>query len=196
MDHYFSENPDSELIKSKISINLKEDHFFLWSASGLFSKDKLDFATKLLIENCELPSSGRILDLGCGYGVVGISILRNNKDLDVVFSDVNRRAIDLTKENLAFLNLHAKVFHSDLFEKIKGSFDVILSNPPMATGRKNCFLLINESFMHLNVGGSLQIVGRHNKGGSALESEMAQVFGNVKTIIKRGGFRVYVSIKN
>ena len=195
MDHYYSENPDSDFVKSKINVLLKDDSFSLFSASGLFSKDKLDFATKLLIENCVLPENGRVLDLGCGYGVVGISILRKNIDLEVIFSDVNRRGLEITKENLKELDLKAKVVQSDLFDNLKNDFDVVLSNPPMAAGRKKCFSLIEESFGYLNKGGSLQIVARHNKGGAALEKKMENVFGNIETLAKKGGFRVYRSIK-
>lgn len=196
MDHYFSEEPESDLRLFDIKVHLKNDSpFTLISASGLFSKDELDFATKTLIENCILPESGSVLDLGCGCGIIGISLMRKNSDLKVSFSDVNLRATDVTKENLKRLKLYAAVKQSDLFEKIKDKFDLIISNPPIAAGRKLCFKLIEESKEYLNDKGSLQIVARHNKGGKVLSEKMEEVFGNVKTLTKNGGFRVYMSKK-
>ncbi|MGV8162550.1 MAG: class I SAM-dependent methyltransferase [Candidatus Nanoarchaeia archaeon] len=192
-DHYFSENPKSENNRFLIDIKLRGDSFKLLSSSGIFSKDEVDTATKLLIERA--ITGEKILDIGCGYGVVGISLMRRNKDLSVVFSDINERAVALTKENLLRFGLKGVVVKSDLFEKLDKDFDVILSNPPYAAGRKVCFKLIEDSFFHLNNEGTLQIVARHNKGGKVLSEKMKEVFGNVETIAKSGGFHVYVSRK-
>ncbi|MCF7871542.1 methyltransferase [Candidatus Woesearchaeota archaeon] len=193
MDHYFSENPTSDLKKFKINVFLKEDSFSLWSASGLFSRDELDFASKLLIENAVISDFSKVLDLGCGCGVIGISLIRKFSDLNVFFSDVNLRAISVTAENLKLLKLKGKVVQSDLFEKINDKFDVIISNPPIAAGRRVCFKLIEDSKNYLVKGGNLQLVARHNKGGFTLEKKMEDVFGNVKCLVKKGGFRVYIS---
>lgn len=193
-EHYYSENQTSDERRFPINIGLKNDRFELNSSSGIFSKKEIDFATKLLIENADVGNN--VLDLGCGYGVVGISILRSGKkNVNVTFSDVNERALELTRENLAKHRLSGRVIKSNLFENLPEHFDTILCNPPYAAGREVSFHLIEEAFGHLETKGTLQIVARHNKGGSVLSKKMKEVFGNVRDAAKQGGFHVYYSRK-
>ena len=193
-EHYYTEKPLSKEEITKIKIHLKQDSFELFSASGLFSKKELDKATALLIERAEIKGK-KILDLGCGYGVIGIALLRDNPELDMTFSDINERAIKITKKNLELHKLKGEVIKSNLFENIDEKYDVILSNPPYAAGREICFKLIEDAHTHLNKEGTLQIVARHNKGGKALKEKILEVFGNVEDIAKQSGFRIYKGIK-
>lgn len=195
MEHYFTDKPESKYREYEVNVQLKEDSFEIISASGLFSKDELDSASKLLIESAELPVAGSCLDVGCGSGIIGIALMRKNDSLKFVFSDVNERALNVTRKNLKNLGLFGKVTKSDMFSNIKNGFDLIVSNPPMASGRKKCYELIDGAFLKLNKNGSLQIVARHNKGGFMLEKKMNEVFGNVSCLAKKSGFRVYRSIK-
>jgi 16S rRNA (guanine1207-N2)-methyltransferase len=192
-EHYFSEKQTSHDKRFEVEIKLRGDSFTLISSKGVFSKDELDDATALLIKHA--ITGEKVLDLGCGYGVVGICILRKNKDIEMTFSDVNERALELTSENLKKLNLKGTIVKSNLFENIQDTFDAILSNPPISAGRKTCYSLIEEAYAHLESRGTLQIVARHNKGGSMLRSKMEEVFGNVTTIVKNKGFHVYLSRK-
>ncbi len=191
MEHYYSEKQSSALKPEKKTINVNNDSFELYTASGLFSKEHIDSASKLLIEHASLPEQGKVLDLGCGYGVIGISLLKKNPDLKIFFSDVNERALLLTKKNLELHGLKGKVIKSFLFENIKEEFSVILSNPPMSAGKDVCFRLIEEAYEYLEKNGSLQLVARHNKGGKALKEKILEVFGNAEELARQGGFRVY-----
>jgi len=195
MEHYYTEKPTSKYLESEIKISLNEDVFYINSASGVFARGGLDSASKLLIESANLPESGDILDLGCGYGVIGLAVLRKKNEYNVTFSDVNERALNLVRNNLKKLKLRGKVIKSDGFEKIKKSFDCILLNPPMAAGRKTCFKLIEDSYNHLNSNGTLQIVARHNKGGKVLQEKMNEVYGKTEVLSKKSGFRVYMAKK-
>ncbi|MFH1073425.1 MAG: methyltransferase [Nanoarchaeota archaeon] len=201
MPHYYSEKQDAAFELKTITIRLKKTAFDLYSASGIFSKDAVDFGTRLLIENSVVQDGWDVLDLGCGNGVVGISLKKQHPTLHIVMSDVNERAVELANKNIALHHLTEQgitAVQSDLFsnEKIrKVNFDTILLNPPHAAGKEVCFRMITESCEHLKPGGTLQLVARHNKGGASLEKKMQEVFGNVKTIAKRGGFRVYVGMK-
>jgi len=195
MEHYFTQNPKSRYKEFKLNVALKEDSFEIISASGLFSRDELDSASKLLIESAELPNEGSCLDIGCGCGVIGIALNRRIASLNFVFSDINERALYVTRKNLKSVEISGKVTKSDIFSNIADSFDLIVSNPPMAAGRKKCYELIDGAFSHLNKNGSLQIVARHNKGGSMLEKRMNEIFGNVSILAKKSGFRVYKSVK-
>lgn len=188
-NHYYSKEQTSSVRQQDIIARFSDDTFPIHTASGLFSKNEVDFGTRLLIENVQ--PKGSVLDLGCGYGIIGIAFLRRHKNITVVLSDVNSRAVELTKENLASLQLVAEVRQSDLFENIDENFDTIATNPPYAAGRHVCYAMIEGSHAHLNKGGKLYVVARHAKGGRMLEKKMKEVFGNVRTVKKRGGFRVY-----
>jgi len=195
VEHYYSEKQSSALKKKFLDIKVVRDgvslSLKLESAAGLFSKDRLDNATKLLIENAIIHDDWRVLDLGCGYGAVGICLKRFFPGLKIVMSDVNERAVMLARKNAEKLDI--EVVQSDVFENISGSFNAIILNPPYAAGRELCFRMVRESSLHLEKGGLLEVVARHQKGGKTLKAEMERVFGNVKDVKKSGGFRVYVS---
>jgi 16S rRNA (guanine1207-N2)-methyltransferase len=196
MPHYFSEKQDSSLDVKKIMIRLKDRVFELYSSSGIFSKDELDKGTKLLIESAIVKEGFSVLDLGCGYGVVGISIKKMHPGTKILMTDINERAVMISNKNLKFHNLKGiEARKSDIFSDINESFDTILLNPPQTAGRDICFRMIEESKDHLNSDGTLQIVARHNKGGETLSKKMKEVFGNVKDIGRNAGFRVYFSQK-
>ena len=133
------------------------------------------------------------MDLGCGYGIIGLVLLKSNPTLKLTFSDINERAIQLTKKNLKLHNLKAEAIQSDKFENIKEKYNTILLNPPQTAGKELCFKMIEESKEHLLDKGLLQIVARHNKGGKELSKKMKEVFGNVKETAKGSGYRIYVS---
>jgi len=194
MTHYYDTHQESVLRIRKINAVFFNREFEFFAGSGVFSKDKVDKGTEILINNAVLPKKGKVLDLGCGYGAIGIAIACNNPGLKVWMTDVNRRAIMLAKKNCLHNEVkNAVVKQSDLFENIDGKYDAILTNPPYAAGRKVCYSFIEQSKEHINKGGVLQLVARHNKGGKVLKEKMDQVFGNVEETAKKSGFRVYSS---
>ncbi len=194
MTHYFSEKQESAINLKKIKIKIEETSLEFYSSSGVFSKDELDKGTKLLIENAEIGQNWDVLDLGCGTGVVGLFVKKRNPGTKILMADINERAVMLSKKNIrlhGFDNIEAR--KSDVFSNIKEHFDAILLNPPQTAGREVCFKMIEESKSHLKKDGLLEIVARHNKGGETLSKKMGEVFGNVRDIAKKGGFRVYIS---
>ncbi len=194
MTHYYSERQDSELRLHEIVVTFLGREFSLVSAGGIFSSKKVDKGTELLIQKSMLNDSWRVLDLGCGCGVVGIAVGIAFPGSEIVMSDINRRAVKVSRMNIERNGLsNAEVIHSDKFGKVNGEFDTILLNPPQSAGKQLCFDMIEGAKEHLKKGGLLQIVARHNKGGMALSEKMDEVFGNVRDIAKKGGFRVYVS---
>jgi 16S rRNA G1207 methylase RsmC len=194
MTHYYSEKQETKFILRKIKARLRDKDFEFFTAPGVFSGKKVDNATALLINSAIVNPRWRILDLGCGYGSVGVCLGKLFK-AKVVMADVNKRAVKLSKMNLDLNKTKAEIVSGDLFENVEGKFDAILINPPIAAGREICFMMIEKSFDFLEKGGLLQIVARHQKGGKILENKMKETFGNVKEIAKKGGFRVYVSKK-
>jgi len=193
MEHYFSKKQESPFVIKKIKAKVFDSELEFNTAPGVFSKDKPDFGSLCLVRNSDVE--GKVLDLGCGYGLIGISIAKKFK-VDVVMSDVNKRALRLTKMNVKLNKVKAEVIESDLFSSIDGKFDTIICNPPQKAGKETCFKIISDSKKYLVFKGLLQIVARHNRGGKELMKKMEEVFGNVKETFKKAGFRVYVSKLN
>jgi 16S rRNA (guanine1207-N2)-methyltransferase len=191
-EHYYTEKPTSELRKSKIMARLRGKEFTFVTGSGVFSIKKVDNGTILLIENASIK--GRVLDLGCGYGVVGIAIKKDFPDNEVVLSDINMRAVKLARENAKLNKVEVNIVQGDMFSKVSGRFGTILLNPPQNAGKKICFSMISQSKEFLREKGTLQLVARHQKGGRSLSKHMEEVFGNVDVIKRGGGFRVYISV--
>lgn len=199
MEHYFSENPQSSFVKEKFEVEVLGEKIIINSGSGLFSLKEIDFGTELLIKNAKIPSpDSKILDLGCGYGIVGIALKKHYPNLDVTLIDVNDRAIQMSKKNCDENDTECAIYKSDIFSNpaLKDKkFDIVLTNPPFSAGKKVCIEFIKQSFEHLNKKGSLQLVAPHNKGGESLKKIMLEVFDNVDELAKKRGYRVYVSEK-
>jgi 16S rRNA G1207 methylase RsmC len=197
-DHYYSEQQQSELRIKQIQVTLFNKSFAIFSAPGIFSKSELDKGTKLLIENAQIPATATIIDLGCGYGIVGLTLFKKNKNTKCIFVDINQRSLLLTKKNLHYHKIQSERFeiiHSNLYENLKDkTVDIILSNPPQSAGKDICLQIIEQAPEHLNKNGSLQLVARPNKGGKTLAKKMKEVFGTVEIIGRGYGFCVYRSI--
>ncbi len=196
MEHYYVENPKSELKVKRAVFKLKNNRtYHFQTPSGVFSFGGIDKATRILIEHAVI-SGNRLLDLGCGYGAIGIVLKGEYPDLEVFMSDVNSRAVEFARINAKNNNVEVIIKHGAFFDPWQNeTFDVILMNPPMAAGKRVVLRLIGESFEHLNEKGSLQIVAYHNKGGSYIRRAMMDIFRNVEDLYKEGGVRIYRSIK-
>jgi len=191
-EHYFTKKPKSAPKPRVVSLFINGQEILFETSSGMFSPKKVDKATLLLIENMQLGDT--VLDLGCGYGPIGISAAILNPKCSVTMVEINERAANLAHNNISVNKItNARVIKSDFFDSVDGKFDTILMNPPIAIGLKRIFALIVECKEHLEGGGTIQVVARHNKGGSRIEKKMKEVFGNVETLVKSGGFRVYLS---
>lgn len=196
-DHYYSKKPASKLDINEIKATINKTEFTFKTSSGVFAKEKADNGTLLLIESCKVENKEgfSMLDLGCGYGIVGIALKKLNPKMNVTCSDVNERAIELTQINAKLNNVETKVVQSDIFQNLHESYDAILVNLPQNAGKELCFAMIEQSFQHLNQKGTLQAVSRHQKGGKEYEKKMIEIFGNCEHIGKGSGYRVYMSIK-
>lgn len=197
MEHYFTSNPKSIVRKKSFKTRILGNDIIINSSSGIFSAKEIDFGTRLLIENAKINGK-EVLDLGCGYGIIGIALKKIHPDINITMIDVNERAVLATKENCSSNNVDAMVLRSDIFShpEIKNKiFDTILTNPPFSAGKRLCFQFIEEGAAHLNKGGLFQLVAPHNKGGESLKKKMLEVFGNAGEITKKSGYRVYISIK-
>ena len=192
-EHYYSKKPTSPYIEQKINARLRDTELEFFTASGVFSPKRIDLGSQLLANKALIEKNWKVLDLGCGYGAVGISIAKAIP-IDLYMIDVNKRAIRLARKNAKYNKVEATVVCGDKYEALdKGTFDTILLNPPQTAGKKLCFEMIEESKKHLKLKGIFQLVARHQKGGKEFEKKMQAVFGNVSVIAKKSGYRIYVS---
>jgi len=196
-NHYFSPKPSVKPNYGLIRVNLRDRHFEFLTASGVFSKKRIDLGTRLLIESMVLPKKGNVLDLGCGYGAVGIVAAVLNPNSCVFLVDINERAIRLAGENARRNRVDNVVLRGGfLYEPVKDmEFDAILSNPPVSAGLKVVLPIIEQAPVHLADGGSLQMVARWNVGGKHLSGVMEEAFGNVEVLARQSGYRVLLSKK-
>ncbi|MEL9940045.1 MAG: methyltransferase [Ignisphaera sp.] len=164
---------------------------------GLFSYKRIDEGTKLLLEHAEVPEEGVVLDMGCGYGVIGITIAKLNPKLRVYMIDINEEAVRLARRNVIRNKLDINsiiVLHGNLYEPVANmAFDAIYSNPPFAAGSDVVERIIVEAPKHLNIGGTLQIVAR--KGAEKIEKLMKQTFGEVEIKASKKGYKVLLARK-
>lgn len=215
-EHYYTAHPTSEVKEREYNQTINSVSLKFKTVSGVFSfGDKLDKASELLIRHFsplaesnsekEIQVLGdkiqvsakklSVLDLGCGYGAIGLFLKAMHPLLKFTLIDVNDRAIEYTRENARINNLEIEALQSDLYTALdRRTFDFIVTNPPIAAGKKLNTMLIEQAVDHLNPDGSLWLVAFHNKGGSTLKSIMKDSFGNAEDIVKSGGIRVYKSI--
>ena len=199
MDHYYSKQPSSDSKRKKIKIKLGDDNFIFLTDAGVFSKDKVDTGSKLLIHAAQKTTfpAGNLLDLGCGYGVVGLSLAKKFSKREIEMVDVNERALSLSKDNAALNQIdNVKIYQSNIFEEVQNSkFAGIISNPPIRAGKKVVHQILEEAYNHLIKDGKLQIVIQRKQGAPSAKKKMNEVFGNVERIELEKGYWVLESIK-
>ena len=199
MQHYFIEKQHKPDDYFEFEGEIADMKFKFRSCDSIFSKNEIDEGTRTLLttifDKVELKGSG--LDLGCGYGVIGISII-NKLGLNCDMIDVNGTAVELARHNLMLNGIRsgANVFKSNGFEAVKGTYDFIVTNPPIKTGKKLLFELMDGCFSHLNIGGTLTLVIRKDHGEESLKRKLTELFGNCEILKRNKGFYILHCVKN
>lgn len=191
-EQYFEKRPSSSRRPALITLRVRDHPFVFQTDAGVFSRSELDRGTELLLEAIELGPCESILDLGCGYGALGIVAARLSEGGRVILTDVNERAVALARANVAANGIrNAEVRFGDLYAPVADVFfDHILCNPPIRAGREVVDRIIAEAPSHLLEGGHLWIVVRTRQGASSIQSRMVQAFGNAAVVKRGSGFKV------
>jgi 16S rRNA (guanine1207-N2)-methyltransferase len=197
LDHYFAVHPKSKMRLGIIRTHLRGIHFEFLTASGVFSKKHVDLGSRLLIESMVLPQKGYVLDIGCGYGAVGIAAATFNPDLRVIMVDVNERAVRLARQNAEKNYVsNVEVKRGYLYEPVKDlAFSCVLSNPPVSAGMETVKAIISEAPAHMASKAMFQMVVKSKVGGKRLLMVFEEAFGNVQILARKSGYRVLMSEK-
>ena len=191
--HYFSPAQVTPPRSRLVRFRLGERQFHFRTAAGVFSRAAVDRGTRLLLESVDPGGADRILDLGCGYGAIGIVMAARAPGARVMLVDVNPRAVALAVENIA-LNavVNAEARCGDGLAPVAGvEFDLILTNPPIRAGRAVVLRLFREARDSLRPQGRLVLVARTGQGARTLGRLAAELYGRVTEAARGGGFRVY-----
>lgn len=197
-NHYYTENPDLAHDLEQWSFELRGKKFQFLTDSGVFSRNTVDFGSRVLIDAFEweeLPK-GRLLDVGCGYGPIGLTLAAiSGRTVEMI--DVNQRAVALAQENaqknqIENVDIHASNIYADIHET---QYAAILSNPPIRAGKKVVHEILSEAYPLLVVGGTLTVVVQKKQGAPSAEKKMAEVFGNVEIVTKDKGYYILKSVK-
>lgn len=192
-EHYFSVSPSSTENRGLIKCNLRGFPFEFLTSSGVFSHRRIDNGTRLLVEEMELPDAGRVLDIGCGYGALGIAAARLKLKLEVWMTDINPRAVRLAEENATRNGVHNVIVkQGNLYSPVGDTmFATVVTNPPISAGiTKVVEPMITHAYRYLDPGGALQLVVQSNKGGRILAEIIEETFGEAQVLARGSGYRV------
>lgn len=196
-DHYFNKKPKIVSDPFEVVSYLRGKQRTFMSDHGVFSKKEVDFGSRLLIDSFTFPKvEGDLLDVGCGYGPIGLT-LAEETDRTVWLVDVNERAVQLTKENIKRKGLlNVQVLVSDLFAALSDRrFAAILTNPPIRAGKKVVHTLFEDAYDHLLPGGSFWTVIQKKQGAASAKAKLAELFDDVITVQKKKGYYIFVAHK-
>ena len=191
--HYFTAAPPVASRTRAIGFRDGDRAYRFRTAPGVFSRAAVDRGTRLLLDTVDASEAHHILDLGCGYGVLGIVAAGRAPHSQVTLVDVNPRAVALAMENIALNHLtNARVKCGDGCAAVAGEqFDLILFNPPIRAGRRVVLRLLREAHECLGPGGRLYLVARTQQGARTLGRLMGDIYGMVTEVARGGGFRVF-----
>lgn len=195
MGQYFTNDENLKSEYRNIIYKYKDLTFNFTSDLGVFSKDRIDYASKLLLET--YFEYGRkninVLDVGCGYGFIGITlskIMESNADM----IDVNKRAVHLSNINIKNNNVNANAFVSDIYENVDKKYDCIITNPPIRAGKSVYMNIISNATEYLTSGGELWFVMNKDHGAKSTIEKIKNVY-DVNVINKSKGFFVILCKK-
>jgi 16S rRNA (guanine1207-N2)-methyltransferase len=196
-DHYYSERPSAASERRMIHTKLRGKAMSFVTDSGVFSKSDIDFGSRLLIETMVIPETAEVLDVGCGYGPIGISAAKLAVRGRVTMLDINERAVELAKENALRNEAHnVRVLQSDQFGALREEvFDVVLTNPPIRAGKSVVHDIFTGAADRLTEGGSLWVVIQKKQGAPSAFEKLETLFSYVEEVEKDKGYRIFRAVK-
>lgn len=197
MSHYYINDKNLKDNEAFFDVQIDGTSFRFYTNDGVFSKRDFDFGSYLLIKSAlGLGTFSTVIDMGCGYGPIGIIYSKFNNDAKVYMYDVNLRALDLARKNMILNNVsNAFAFESYLFERVNVKADLILTNPPIRAGKSVIFKLYEDAYKHLNENGVLLVVIQRKQGAPSTMEKLKSIYNNVEVIEKKGGYWIISATK-
>lgn len=195
MAHYFENDESIKTEESKKEVIIGGRRYQFITDNGVFSKKGLDFGTRTLLENLDLSKiNGNVLDIGCGYGPIGIYVA-SNTDADVHMIDINKRSLGLAIKNAELNKVNVSVYESNAYEKITEKFDYIISNPPIRVGKKILYSILFDAKKYLKKNGELWIVIHKDQGAKSVMKDLEKEY-TVTLVTKNKGFYIICCANN
>ena len=197
-EHYYSNKPQTESKPRQWKFTLRGHTFTFETDAGVFSKSEVDFGSRVLIDTFEMPEvEGDVMDVGCGYGPIGLSIAKVNPERFVHMMDINTRAIALAEKNAQVNGVqNVRIFESDGLASVGDvKAAAILTNPPIRAGKETIFRFYDESYEKLVEGGELWIVIQKKQGAPSTVSHLEELFSEVDVVEKKKGYWIIRAIR-
>ena len=198
-NYYFTKNPDVIHDEKEWTFELLNNEFKFTTDNGVFSKKTVDFGSRVLLNAFAQQEiiAGNILDVGCGYGPIGLAIAKDQPERQIDMTDVNELALELAKKNAGINKItNVSIFESAAYDNVtKTDYATIVTNPPIRAGKNVVHDILSGAFDHLKVGGQLFAVLQKKQGAGSAQKKMTDVFGNCEIILKDKGYYILMSVK-
>lgn len=190
MGHYYANDINLDSNIKKVSYTFKGNTLTLNTDNGVFCKDHIDFGSNVLLKSLpDLSGLKSALDVGCGYGLIGLSVAKGYPNLSVDMVDVNLRAISLSINNKSLNTIkNAEIFESNIYQNVTKKYDVIITNPPIRAGKSVVHGIVIGGIEHLNDNGSIYVVIQKKQGAPSLIEKMEECYSEVNVINKEKGY--------
>ena len=194
-EHYYTNNPTSEHEERSFRAVFAGRVLAFDTDAGVFSKQHVDPGSELLCKALPDTLSGRVLDMGCGWGAMTVMTLARFPKAQVTMADVNERALSLAVSNVEKNHMTATAILSDGFEKIEGEFDAVITNPPIRAGKAVIYKMFEDAKAHLVPGGALYLVIRKQQGAPSALKFLKELYGKAEVIERDGGYWIIECIR-
>jgi 16S rRNA (guanine1207-N2)-methyltransferase len=196
-DHYYTNRPRAEHDERQFTFDLRGYPLRFITDAGVFSRDRVDFGSVLLIETMEISRDAAVLDVGCGYGPIGLTAARLADQGRVTMIDVNERAVELARRNAEINGIrNVDIRVSDLYSAVQGErFDVILTNPPIRAGKETVHRIFTEGYERLREGGELWVVIQKKQGAPSALKKLQETYGQVEEVERSKGYHIFRAVR-
>ncbi|WP_134702146.1 class I SAM-dependent methyltransferase [Ammoniphilus sp. YIM 78166] len=196
-EHYYSNRPTVEHDEREFEFQLRGQTLKFTTDAGVFSKDRIDYGSVVLIEEMQIAETDLVLDMGCGYGPIGLVAAKLASRGRVTMADVNERAVALARSNATRNGIqNVEVVQSFLFDNLGDrEFDVILTNPPIRAGKQTVHQIFEEAYPRLRPNGSLWVVIQKKQGAPSAMSKLEELFPTVEKVTQDKGYWILQATK-
>lgn len=197
-NYYYSSEPDVVHAEKVWDFELLGQPFSFVTDNGVFSKNTVDYGSRVLLQAlAQTTFSGKLLDVGCGYGPIGLALAKKNPTAVVTMVDVNTLALELAQKNAQRNQIqNVEIFSSNVYAEVTATdYDAIVTNPPIRAGKDVVHAILAGAYEHLKVGGTLTAVLQKKQGAPSAKKKMTAIFGNCEVILKDKGYFILQSEK-